>query len=142
MLTHFDRLNQRLSDPLLTVLTLMLSVLLFVIGPMQATGAVTGRHFGQFFALVLLPAAFLYWRNLLVAGLASRFRKARPEPTSRLIHARQEQSWEDQVDVDGRVLTRMLCAYERSWRHCVLQRLPHFAVVRIARNEGLIGDSR
>jgi hypothetical protein len=69
MLTHFDRLNQRLSDPLLTVLTLMLSVLLFVIGPMQATDAVTGRHFGQFFALVLLPAAFLYWRNLLVAGL-------------------------------------------------------------------------
>ena len=36
MLKRFDRLRQRLSDPLLTVLTLMLSFLLFVLGPMQA----------------------------------------------------------------------------------------------------------
>jgi hypothetical protein len=63
----FDRLHQRLSDPLLTVLTLMLSALLFGIGPMQASGAMTGQHFGYLFALVLLPAAFLYSRNLLVA---------------------------------------------------------------------------
>jgi Ion channel len=68
MSTHFDRLHQRLSDPLLTVLTLMLSFLLFVIGPMQAAGVVTGQHFGYFFGLVLLPAAFLYSRNLLVAA--------------------------------------------------------------------------
>jgi hypothetical protein len=68
MPTHFDRLHQRLSDPLLTALTLMLSVLLFVIGPMQAAGAVTGQHFGYFFGLVLLPAAFLYSRNILVAA--------------------------------------------------------------------------
>ena len=68
MPTHFDRLHRDLSDPLLTVLTLMLSVLLFVIGPMQAAGAVTGQHFGYFFGLVLLPAAFLYSRNLLVAA--------------------------------------------------------------------------
>lgn len=67
MLTHFDRLHQRLSDPLLTVLTLMLSFLLFVIGPMQAAGVVTGQHFGYCFALVLLPAALLYSRNPLVA---------------------------------------------------------------------------
>jgi hypothetical protein len=46
----------------------MLSALLFVIGPMQAAGLVTGQHFGYFFALVLLPAAFLYSRNLLVAA--------------------------------------------------------------------------
>ena len=62
------RLLQRLSDPLLTVLTLMLSFLLFVLGPMQAAGAVTGQQFGYFFGLVLLPAAFLYSRNLLVAA--------------------------------------------------------------------------
>ena len=68
MSTHFDRLRQRLSDPLLTVLTLMLSLLLFVIGPMQAAGVVTGQHFGYFFGLILLPAAFLYSRNLLVAA--------------------------------------------------------------------------
>src|ERR1700739_2098006 len=64
---RFHRLHQRLNDPLLTVLTLMLSFLLFVLGPMQAAGVVTGQHFGYFFGLVLLPAAFLYSRNLLVA---------------------------------------------------------------------------
>src|SRR5215470_3644109 len=64
----FDRLHHRLSDPLLTALTLMLSFLLFVLGPMQAAGVVTGQHFGYFFGLVLLPAAFLYSRNLFVAG--------------------------------------------------------------------------
>ena len=68
MLKRFDRLSQRLSDPLLTVLTLMLSFLLFVLGPMQAAGDVTGQHFGYFFGLVLLPAAFLYSQNLFVAG--------------------------------------------------------------------------
>lgn len=67
MPTQFDRLHQRFSDPLLTVLTLMLSLLLFVIGPMQAAGAVSGQHFGYFFGLVLLPAVFLYSRNLLIA---------------------------------------------------------------------------
>src|SRR6516225_9629846 len=67
MLKRFDRLSQRLSDPLLTVLTLMLSFLLFVLGPMQAAGVLTGQHFGYFFGLVLLPAAFLYSRNLFVA---------------------------------------------------------------------------
>ena len=67
MLKRFDRLSQRLSDPLLTVLTLMLSFLLFVLGPMQAAGVLTGQHFGYFFGLVLLPAAFLYSRNLFIA---------------------------------------------------------------------------
>lgn len=64
-LGHF---HQRFSDPLLTVLTLMLSFLLFGIGPMQAAGIMTGQHFGYFFGLVLLPAAFLYSRNLLIAA--------------------------------------------------------------------------
>lgn len=64
----FDRLHKRLSDPLLTALTLMLSFLLFVLGPMQAAGVVTGQHFGYCFALVLLPAAFMYSRSLLIAA--------------------------------------------------------------------------
>ena len=68
MLKSFDRLSQRLRDPLLTVLTLMLSFLLFVLGPMQAARLVTGQHFGYFFGLVLVPAAFLYSRNLFVVG--------------------------------------------------------------------------
>jgi hypothetical protein len=65
---YVDSFVQRLSDPLLTVLTLMLSLLLFVIGPMQTAGIVTGQHFGYFFGLVLLPAAFLYSRTPLVAA--------------------------------------------------------------------------
>src|SRR5689334_518461 len=63
MSTRFIRLHQRLSDPILTLLTLMLSFLLFVIAPLQAAGVVTGHHFGYFFGLALLPAAFLYSRN-------------------------------------------------------------------------------
>src|SRR4051794_35613687 len=66
MSTHLGRFHQRFSDPLLTVLTLMLLFLLFGIGPMQASGIMTGQHFGYFFGLVLLPAAFLYSRNLLI----------------------------------------------------------------------------
>src|SRR5215470_11144833 len=68
MPTRFQRLHQRLSDPILTVLTLMLSFLLFVIGPLQSAGVIRGNHFGYFFGLVLLPAAFLYSRNLFAAG--------------------------------------------------------------------------
>src|ERR1700749_4997130 len=68
MSKYLDRFRQRFSDPLLTILTLMLSFLLFVIGPMQAAGVVTGQHFGYFFGAVLLPAAFLYSRNPLVAA--------------------------------------------------------------------------
>jgi hypothetical protein len=74
---YVDSFLQRLSDPLLTVLTLMLSLLLFVIGPMQTAGIVTGQHFGYFFGLVLLPAAFLY---------------SRP-PSSRLRSELQSHSW-------------------------------------------------
>jgi Ion channel len=62
------RFRQRFSDPLLTVLTLMLSFLLFGIGPMQASGIMSGQHFGYLFGLALLPAAFLYSRNLLVTA--------------------------------------------------------------------------
>ena len=71
MLKFFDSFRQRLRDPLLTVLLLMVSFLLFVIGPMQAAGVVTGQYFGYFLGLVLLPAVFLYSRNLLVAAAIS-----------------------------------------------------------------------
>jgi hypothetical protein len=68
MSKHLGRFHQRFNDPLLTLMTLMLSFLLFGIGPMQASGIMTGQHFGYFFGLVLLPAAFLYSRNFLVAA--------------------------------------------------------------------------
>jgi hypothetical protein len=60
--------ERRISDPLLTALTIMLSTLLFVIGPMQAAGVVTGFHFGAFFGLVLIPAAFLVSTSKLAVG--------------------------------------------------------------------------
>jgi hypothetical protein len=47
MSTRLGRSQQRFSDPLLTVLTLTLSILLFGIGPMQASGIITGQHFGS-----------------------------------------------------------------------------------------------
>ena len=68
MTTRFEQLHQRLSDPILTLLTLMFSFLLFVIAPLQAAGVVTGHHFGYFFGLALLPAAFLYSRNLFAVA--------------------------------------------------------------------------
>ncbi|HEY2800298.1 MAG TPA: potassium channel family protein [Chthoniobacterales bacterium] len=68
MATRLERLQQRLKDPILTLLTLMLSFLLFVIAPLQAADVVTGNHFGYFFGLALLPAAFLYSRNLFAVA--------------------------------------------------------------------------
>jgi hypothetical protein len=64
----FHELHERLSDPILTLLTLMFLILLFVIAPMQAAGVVEGHRFGYFFALALVPAAFLYSKNLFAIG--------------------------------------------------------------------------
>jgi hypothetical protein len=55
----FRRLRQRLSDPLLTALTIMLAVLLFVVGPLQAVGVIAAHHFGLAFGLVLVAAVFI-----------------------------------------------------------------------------------
>jgi hypothetical protein len=53
------RLHDRYGDPLLTALTIMLAILLFVVGPLQATGAVAVHYFGIAFGLVLLAAIFV-----------------------------------------------------------------------------------
>ena len=68
MPTRFEHLHQRLSDPILTLLTVMLLILLFAIAPMQANGVITGYQLGYFFALALLPAAFLFSRNLFAVA--------------------------------------------------------------------------
>jgi Ion channel len=52
-------LRERLGDPLLTVLTLMLAFLMFVVGPLQAAGIVAAHHFGLAFGLVLMAAVFI-----------------------------------------------------------------------------------
>jgi hypothetical protein len=53
----------RLSDQLLTVLAILLSVLLFVAAPLQANGVLSSPSFGLFFGLVLIPAAFMVSGN-------------------------------------------------------------------------------
>jgi ion channel len=55
----FRELRERLSDPLLTVLTVMLAIFMFAIAPMQAAGVVAAHHFGIAFGLVLVVAVFI-----------------------------------------------------------------------------------
>ena len=55
----FRELRDRLADPLLTALTIMLAILLFVIGPLQAAGVVAVQSFGIVFGLVLVAAVFI-----------------------------------------------------------------------------------
>jgi hypothetical protein len=50
---------RHLSDSLLTTLTVLLLILLFVVAPLQATGILTAGYIGFGFALVLIPAAFM-----------------------------------------------------------------------------------
>jgi hypothetical protein len=58
-------LQERYRDPLLTALTLLLAILLFVVGPLQAAGVVEAHHFGIAFAFVLLAAVFVVSRSAL-----------------------------------------------------------------------------
>jgi hypothetical protein len=51
--------NERFNDQLLTVLTILLSVLLFVAAPLQANSVLSAPLFGLLFGLVLVPAAFI-----------------------------------------------------------------------------------
>ena len=53
------RLQERYSDPLLTTLTVMLSALLLLVGPLQAAGVVDAHHFGIAFGLVMVVAMFI-----------------------------------------------------------------------------------
>ena len=49
-------LKRRISDHSLTILTILLSLLLFVIAPMQANGVISGTYVGSLFGLSLIPA--------------------------------------------------------------------------------------
>jgi hypothetical protein len=56
---EFLRLRKRLGDSLLTTLTVILAVLMFVIGPLQAAGVVAAHHFGLAFGFVMVVAVFV-----------------------------------------------------------------------------------
>jgi ion channel len=56
-------LKRRINDQLLIVLTILLSLLLFVFAPMQANGVISATTFGVIFGLVLIPATVMVWGN-------------------------------------------------------------------------------
>ena len=58
----------QLSDKLLTTLTILLSLLVFVVAPLEANGVIAGQFFGLVFAMVLIPAAFMLAANRIAAG--------------------------------------------------------------------------
>jgi hypothetical protein len=57
-MSELPRLQSRYADPLLSVLTFMLAILLFVVSPLQAVGFATAHGFGLAFSLVLVVAVF------------------------------------------------------------------------------------
>src|SRR5262249_51776567 len=65
----FRRLHERISDPLLTVLTIMLAVLLFVVAPPQVAGVITGHYVGFVFLSVLIFAAFMVSGSRVAVGM-------------------------------------------------------------------------
>jgi hypothetical protein len=65
----FRRLHERISDPLLTVLTIMLAVLLFVVAPLQVAGVITGQYVGFVFSLVLILAALMVFDSRVAVGM-------------------------------------------------------------------------
>jgi hypothetical protein len=61
-------LKRRINDQLLTALTLLLSLLLFVMAPLQANGVISGTSFGVMFGLILIPAAFMVSESRFAVG--------------------------------------------------------------------------
>src|SRR6188472_4246559 len=57
------RLQERFAYPLLSTLTIMVAILLFVIAPFQVGGAISEHYFGYIFLTVLIVAAFTLSRS-------------------------------------------------------------------------------
>lgn len=68
---YFRDLQARLRDPLLTALTAMMFILLFVIGPLQAAGLPAAHYFGIIFALVLIAAVYVVSGSRLALAATS-----------------------------------------------------------------------
>ncbi len=56
---HFWALQKRLHDPALTVLTILLAILMFIVGPLQAVGVLGAHHFAIAVAFVLVVGIFI-----------------------------------------------------------------------------------
>src|SRR5216683_687943 len=81
-------MRERWSDPLLTALTALLIVMMFVVAPLQAKGIIVFTEFGFFFALVLVVGVFAISGSftavimmliaVVIAGMAAVFRLTAP----------------------------------------------------------------
>jgi Ion channel len=58
-MNNIARLRQRWSDPLLTALTVLLIVMLFVVAPLQASGIFIFQAFELVFAIILIAGVFV-----------------------------------------------------------------------------------
>jgi hypothetical protein len=56
---RFERLQARWRDPLLTTLTVMLALMLFVLAPLHAAGTIKSENFGLALILVCTAALFV-----------------------------------------------------------------------------------
>ncbi|MGC2121606.1 MAG: hypothetical protein WA652_01995, partial [Xanthobacteraceae bacterium] len=61
-------LGGKLNDQLLVIITILLSVLLFLVAPLESNGVISGSTFGFIFGAALIPAAFLVYREQLAVG--------------------------------------------------------------------------
>jgi Ion channel len=60
--------HSQLNEQLLVTLTILFSLLVFVVAPLQASGVLEGRYFGLIFGAALIPAAFMLAQNWYAAG--------------------------------------------------------------------------
>jgi hypothetical protein len=63
----FRLLQARMSDPLLTALTVVLTIFLFVVAPLQSAGYAEAHYFALVFAFVLAAAVFVVSGSMLAA---------------------------------------------------------------------------
>jgi hypothetical protein len=88
----FRKLQVRLADPLLTALTVMIAVLLFVVAPLQIAGAITGHYVGFVFEAVPILAAFMVLVSRVaftITGVAKDFASSFVTVLLRAIHSNQ-----------------------------------------------------
>jgi hypothetical protein len=61
-------LKRRISDHLLSALTIALVLLLFVMAPLLANGVISGASFGIMFGIILIPTAFMVSESSYASG--------------------------------------------------------------------------
>lgn len=68
---RLDQVREQWRDPLLTAVTLLLALLMFVVAPLQASGIIEAQEFGFAVALVIIGATVILSGNLIAIGLLS-----------------------------------------------------------------------